>query len=159
MGRKGGVMGNNLQIIRVLSPAYAGREGELTAILQYVYQSILLDGCHKTKEAKKLMSIAVQEMHHLEEIGALLVKLGVPPVFTSCPPYPVGFYSASNVDYVKSYPQMLAADIRAEQDAIAYYTHVLDCVQDEHVREVITAIRSDEEQHLCILKELCSEIS
>ena len=66
MGRKGGVMENNLQIIRVLSPAYAGREGELTAILQYVYQSILLDGCHKTKEAKKLMSIAVQAMHHLE---------------------------------------------------------------------------------------------
>ena len=37
----------NLQALRALSPAYAGRNGELTAILQYVYQSILLDGCGK----------------------------------------------------------------------------------------------------------------
>ena len=84
----------DLQALRALSPAYAGRNGELTAILQYVYQSILLDGCGKTNEAKQLVRIAVDEMHHLEKIGSLFVKLGVPPVFTACPPYPVAYYSA-----------------------------------------------------------------
>lgn len=89
----------NLQALRALSPAYAGRNGELTAILQYVYQSILLDGCGKGDQAKVLLGIAVDEMEHLEKIGGLLVGLGVPPVFTACPPYPVAYYSASNVDY------------------------------------------------------------
>ena len=36
----------DLQALRALSPAYAGRCGELTAILQYVFQSILL-GSHE----------------------------------------------------------------------------------------------------------------
>ena len=76
-------MENRLQIIRAISPAYAGREGELTAILQYVYQSILLDGCGKSEEAKKMLHIAVEEMHHLEQIGSLLVTCGVPPIYTS----------------------------------------------------------------------------
>ena len=151
-------MENHLQIIRVLSPAYAGRDGELTATLQYVYQSILLDGCGKQEEAKKLLHIAVEEMRHLEEIGALLVRFGVPPVYTACPPYPVGYYSASNVDYVKPYPQMLAADVRAEQEAIACYTRILDCVRDEDVRTVITKIRADEERHLCWLREMQSAL-
>lgn len=147
-------MENRLQIIRAISPAYAGREGELTAILQYVYQSILLDGCGKSEEAKKLLHIAVEEMHHLEQIGSLLVTCGVPPIYTSCPPYPVGYYSASNVDYVKPYPQMLAADICAEKEAIAFYSHVLECVKDEQVCAVITKIRADEERHLRILHDL-----
>ena len=68
-------MENHLQIIRALSPAYAGRDGELTATLQYVYQSILLDGCGKQEEAKKLLHIAVEEMRHLEEIGGILERM------------------------------------------------------------------------------------
>ena len=149
---------DHLHIIRALSPAYAGRDGELTAILQYVYQGILLDGCGKGEEAKKLLHIAVEEMRHLEMIGALLVKFGVPPVFTACPPYPVGYYSASNVDYVKPYPQMLAADIAAEQEAIACYTRILSYVRDEEVCSVVTKIRADEEHHLHILREMQSAL-
>ena len=145
---------DHLHIIRALSPAYAGRDGELTAILQYVYQGILLDGCGKGEEAKKLLHIAVEEMRHLEMIGALLVKFGVPPVFTACPPYPVGYYSASNVDYVKPYPQMLAADIAAEQEAIACYTRALEAISDPEMRAVIEKIRGEEERHLAILKEM-----
>ena len=149
-----GERGCDLQALRALSPAYAGRNGELTAILQYVYQGILLSGCGKEKEAKQLIRISVEEMHHLEKIGGLLVKLGVPPVFTACPPYPVAYYSASNMDYSRPIAQMLAADIRAEQEAIACYTRILDAVQNEEVRAVIAPIRADEERHLAILREM-----
>ena len=41
-------------IVRTLSPAYAGREGELTAVLQYVYQAIMLSGCGREKRGYKL---------------------------------------------------------------------------------------------------------
>lgn len=148
----------DLQALRALSPAYAGRNGELTAVLQYVYQSVLLGGCGKEQQAKILIKIAVDEMRHLEKIGTLLVKLGVPPVFTACPPYPVAYYSASNVDYSRPLPQMIAADIRAEKEAIACYTRILDAVQNPDVRAVIERIREDEERHLAILKELRSSL-
>lgn len=148
----------NLQALRALSPAYAGRNGELTAILQYVYQSILLDGCGKGEQAKVLLSIAVDEMEHLEKLGGLLVGFGVPPVFTACPPYPVAYYSASNVDYSRQLAQMLAADIRGEKEAIAAYTRILDSVRDEKVQKTVGEIRSDEERHLALLEQLRSEL-
>ena len=129
----------NLQALRALSPAYAGRNGELTAALQYVYQSILLDGCGKTQEAKTILKIAVQEMHHLEKLGGLLVSFGVPPVFTACPPYPVAYYSAANVDYVRQLPQMLDSDIRAEREAIACYTRILRTVREKGFIEMQVA--------------------
>ena len=59
-------------IVRTLSPAYAGREGELTAVLQYVYQAIMLSGCGREKEGKIILKIAIEEMRHLEKIGCLI---------------------------------------------------------------------------------------
>ena len=53
---------------------------------------------------------------------------------------------------------MIAADIRAEKEAIACYTRILDAVQNPDVRAVIEPIREDEERHLAILKELRSSL-
>ncbi len=145
---------NKADLLRALSPAYAGREGELTAVLQYVYQAILLGGCGKEKEAKIILKIAVEEMRHLEKIGSILVSLGVPPVFTACPPYPVAYYSASNVDYVKQLSQMLESDIRAERCAIAEYDRVLRVVTDGEIRSAIEGIRADEVRHLEIFEQM-----
>ena len=96
-------IGEDLRTLRIISPAYAGREGELTAVLQYVYQAIYLGATGEEKSAKTLMSIAVAEMHHIELLGTLITKLGAPPVFASCPPYPVGFYSAACDLFVRAY--------------------------------------------------------
>ena len=49
---------------------------------------------------------------------------------------------------------MHAADICAEKEAIAFYSHVLECVKDEQVCAVITKIRADEERHLHSLHDL-----
>ncbi len=141
-------------IVRTLSPAYAGREGELTAVLQYVYQAIMLSGCGREKEGKIILKIAIEEMRHLEKIGAIIVSLGVPPVFTACPPYPVAYYSASNVDYVRQFPLMLEADIRAEREAIACYDRILRTLRDEEIRGQIEEIRADEVHHLEIFEEM-----
>ena len=78
----------------------------------------------------------------------------MPPVFTACPPYPVGYYSASNVDHSKPYVQMLEADIRGEREAIALYTRILGSVSDERVRGTVTKIRADEERHLALLRQM-----
>ena len=140
--------------LRALAPAYAGRSGELTAVLPYVFQAIALGGCGREAEARALMNIAKDEMRHLEKLGSLLVACGVPPVFTACPPYPVAYYSASNVDYTRKLPEMLAADIRAEREAIAGYTRILSAVRDERVRQAVGEIRAEEEGHLAQLEEM-----
>lgn len=145
-------------LMRLLSPAYAGREGELTAVLQYVYQAILLDGCGKGEEAKRVLRIAVEEMRHLERIGKILVSLGVPPVFTACPPYPVAYWSAACVNYAKPVREMLEADICAERRAIAGYDRILAAVKDARIRAEIGEIRSDEVRHLSAFEEMLSAL-
>ena len=145
--------------LRAVSPAYAGRDGELTAILQYVYQSVLLGSYGNQKASRLLMNIAAAEMRHLEILGTLITRLGAPPVFTECPPYPVSYYSASCVNYTRTLTCMIEADIRAEKCAIATYTHILQVIHNNAVKDVIERIRADEELHLCALQDLRKEIS
>ena len=147
-----GNVGEDIRALRIVSPAYAGRDGELTAVLQYVYQSILLGECGCKELSCDLMHIAFDEMHHLQILGTLITKLGAPPVFTACPPYPVSYYSASCVCYVRAPREMIAADIRAEKSAIACYCRMLELLDNPAVRQVISAILCDERRHLKTLE-------
>jgi len=145
--------------LKLISPAYAGRDGELTAVLQYVFQSIVLGNCGEKEFAHALIKIAVEEMHHMEILGTLICKLGAPPVFTACPPYPVGYYSASSVNYVRGVRQMICADICAEENAICCYERILCAVQNCKVAEIITRILEDERRHLFIFNQMLHSVS
>lgn len=144
--------------LRVISPAYAGGKGELTAVLQYVYQSVLLERLQKTEMSKKILGIAINEMRHLELLGSAITRLGAPPAFTACLPYPVGFYSASSVNYVKTPCGMLEADIKAETDAIAEYRRILTCISNAALAALIERIIEDEELHLSAFRSMKEEL-
>lgn len=144
--------------LRLISPAYAGREGELTAILQYVFQSIVFGELGKSEISKRLIQIAVTEMHHLEILGTVITKLGAPPIFTISPPYPVGYYSASCVNYTRNPRQMLSADICAEENAISQYEHILCRIKNAPVAAVIARILEDEKLHLKQFNEMLEKL-
>ncbi len=144
--------------LRLISPAYAGRDGELTAVLQYVYQSVIFSEMGKEDFARKLVEIAVNEMHHLELLATVIVKLGAPPVFTACPPYPVGYYSASCVNYTRNPRQMLCADICAEENAISSYENILCRMKNPPVAAVLSRILEEEKEHLKTFNELLMKL-
>ncbi len=148
----------DLQTLRLISPAYAGREGELTAVLQYVYQAILFGEMGKEEFSREVMKIAVSEMRHLEILGTLITKLGAPPLYTACPPYPVGYFSASCVNYSRQPRSMLSADVCAEENAIFAYERILCRVKDARVSEIIQRILDDERKHLKTFNALLSKI-
>lgn len=144
--------------LRVISPAYAGGRGELTAVLQYVYQSILLERLGKKEMGKTILGIAINEMHHLELLGSAITMLGAPPAFTGCLPYPIGYYSASNVNYSKTPCEMIEADIAAESNAIADYCKILACISNDALTRLIERIIEDEELHLAAFKSMKKEL-
>lgn len=152
-------IGEDACSLRIISPAYAGRAGELTAILQYVYQHILFERMGDGEAAETLLAVSVAEMRHFEILGTLICKLGAPPVFTNCPPYPVGYYSASAVDYSSTPQKMLLADIAAERGAIAAYNCMISKLTDERVAAVLQRIVMDEELHLEAFKKLLARMS
>ena len=144
--------------LKIVSPAYAGDEGELCAVLQYIYQHILFDNMGCKDYANILLKIAITEMKHLEILGKLILKLGAAPVYSYLPPYPINYFSARTVSYSKNPQKMILDDIAAEQYAIDTYTKILCRVKNEQVAAVIQRIRMDEEEHLstfkCIFKEM-----
>lgn len=144
------------EMLRLIAPSYAGKEGELTAVLQYVYQSVVLGEMGETETSRRVLSVAVSEMRHLELLGKLICRLGAPPVFTACPPYPVGYYSASCVNYAKTPRQMLSADVCAEENAIAAYERVLCRIRSGAAACVLTSILEEEKEHLHCFNELLS---
>lgn len=152
-------IGEDVRALRIVSPAYAGRDGELTAILQYVYQSVLLGGMGKRGLAELLSSIAADEMRHLQILGSIIVRLGASPVFTACPPYPVSYYSASCVSYVKTPQAILSVDISAECAAIADYERMLACLENPPVAAIVGRICAEEREHLSKLKEAQAHLS
>ena len=145
--------------LRVISPAYAGGRGELTAVLQYVYHSIVLERIGFTEISKDILGIAVNEMHHLELLGSAIAALGAPPIFTACPPYPVCYYSASHVNYAKTPEEMLDSDIEAETQAIEDYKQIVSRLCNPPLVALVERIIEDEELHLSRFKEMRKELS
>ncbi len=151
-------IGRDPETLRIVSPAYAGRDGELTAVLQYVYQSIIFGEAGENAISRRLIGIAVEEMHHFELFGKMIAKLGAPPVFTACPPYPVGYYSASCVNYTRAPRQMICADICAEENAVAAYERMLCRIKNPPVAAMISRILGDEKRHLEEFNRLLADL-
>lgn len=136
----------------LLSTAYADNHGELTAILQYVYQAITANAQGNIELSQTLLSIAFSEMTHLRLIGDALIRLGVSPVFSRRPPNRCDFYSSSSIDYSSSLATMIATDIADETDAIRVYEYILVKLNDPMVIDLVSRIVLDEKLHLSTLK-------
>ena len=142
---------------RMISAAYGGGHGELTAILQYTYHSFIFDKLGDGKTASALIGIAIAEMRHLDILGKTLLALGTDPVFTRFPTYKCDFYSTSFVNYSVGAKKMLLDDIAGEMKAINDYREMLRVLRSEEVSAIISRIILDEELHIKVLKErLCA---
>ncbi len=148
----------DVRALRVVSPAYAGKDGELTSVLQYVFQAIVLSENGMRELSRDIMRIASDEMRHLQLVGGAIVRLGAPPVFTACPPYPVSYYSASCVNYVRGAREMVDADICSERNAISSYLRMLDRLDEPALSALIKGICEEEEEHLALLEHWAGKL-
>jgi len=152
-------IGEDLSSARIISPAYADRGSEMTAILQYVFQAIVLKKQGYEEYSKTLENIAVAEMHHLEILGSLLYELGVLPVYSSCPPRKFDFYSTGAVSYASDVQKMILDDILGETQAIYTYEAMVRKLKNEKVSAIIERIVLDEKLHLETLKNILRELN
>ena len=58
-------IGEDPAALKIIAPAYAGGEGELTAVLQYIYQHIIFENSGYPEYADTLLKISLEEMKHL----------------------------------------------------------------------------------------------
>lgn len=143
---------------RIIMPAYADAESELTAVLQYIYHSHWFDACGNSQYATVLEEIAIAEMKHLDMLGTALIKMGVDPIYVKRPPDKCDYYSTCRVDRSTQPTAMLAADITAETDAIRAYEQMLCEITNPTLSALVSRILLDERLHLQKLKEMYCEL-
>lgn len=147
----------DLESARIVSPAYAGRASELTAILTYVYHSVIFGNKDMEEYAKTIEAIAISEMHHLDILANMLYKLGVDPIYAT---YPCRVnYNTCFLRYSKTPRKMLLDDIEGEMQAIRDYECMLEKLTNEDVAVVIQRIIMDEKLHVKVLKELFEKLN
>ncbi len=147
------------QSAMLISSAYAGLHGELSAVLQYVYHHYYFDYSLNEEASELLLGISIAEMRHFETLGKLLLKLGVDPVFSWRPPSRINWFNTSNVSYSKTAQKMLMDDITGELSAINEYERILLNLQNERVQAIISRILLDEELHVKVLRGLLEKIT
>lgn len=144
----------NQNYARLLSAAYAGGDGELTAILMYLYGETVSKGRTPNALSDTLACIAKTEMHHLSMLGELIFMLGGDPRYINMTKR-VGMNTAM-LPYQTDPARIIANAVSAEDRAIKLYESLYRAIDDKYIRAVIKRIIMDEEHHLKIFSEMQS---
>lgn len=139
---------------QILSFAYASDEGELTAVLQYVYQSIVLQRSCPTL-SQTLSAIAACEMHHFRLLGEAMQNCGVTPTITKRAGGNV--YDASCVCRSTDPRQIVSAAMKSELEAIATHKKMLSVLHNEEIEKLVERLILDEQLHYDTLKGLTEQ--
>lgn len=140
----------NIRYANLLYDNFAGEKGELTSILQYIYEYIELnryDGFSKI-----LLSIATEEIKHLELIGNLIKRLGKKSYYMN---RSQSEWKVSNIKYhFTNVYDMISYNIELEKKTIENYKEVVKYTQNKTIKELIERIIMDEQTHLEIFNRL-----
>ncbi len=140
----------NQKYANLLYDSFGGSEGELTEVIQYIYEHIELKRYESL--SKILLKIAVEEMYHLELIGGLIRKLGSEAYFVNqnkC------MWSAENIKYhFNNVYDMLTFNIESEKRSIENYKKSIKYTQNKSIKDLLERIILDEQTHLEIFNRL-----
>lgn len=122
---------------------------ELQAIIQYMWHHVMVKGLHSSSLAEVFEKVSMDEMKHAEKIAERLFYFDVNPT-TKPTPIATGGDAA----------QMLKADTKAEEEAIALYKAIIKQAAsegDETTRLLFEEILSQEEDHHDIFTTLLGQ--
>ena len=124
------------KIVDLLNEAAAG---ELQAIIQYMWQHVMVTGMNSPQVGDLLRKTAIGEMKHYEKIAERIDYLGGVPTTQPAP-----------VKTSKGNVQMLKDDVQAEEEAIAMYRNIIEVAmreKDYTTMELFEDILAEEEEH------------
>lgn len=140
----------NQKDIRTLKVLAFGRDGELTAILTYIFQhTVLPNDLGTLKEI--LRQIAIVEMKHYEALSEAVVKLGGTPTLTDGKG---NVWTGRNVSSITNPKRILETNAKGEREAIAAYNRAARETENESLSLLYKRIVEDEKLHLEIFEKL-----
>jgi bacterioferritin len=145
--------GSDPNTVKMLKEDYAGAVSEMTAVAQYIYQNILSTDYESFANA--ILQIAIVEMSHLDMLGDAILALGGNPTFGNGSI----FWQPSSVNYSRTLPEMLMADINSESQAIVNYESHASQTTNSDVKALLERIVQDEQLHLRFFQETLASLT
>ena len=140
--------------VKCIVDDYSGRNGELTAVLQYLYQHYITDGVYE-RISQTLKGIAIVEMRHHAMLGEAIAKMGGDPIMggSTC------FWSGANVNYTKNPVAFLQHNIMTEKQAVVNHKRAAACVKNPTLSELMLIIVMYEEVHIKLFEDMLDELT
>ncbi len=96
------------------------------------------------------MRVSIDEMHHLKILGELLSALGFIPYYMGSRN---NKWCSDRVKYrFNSVEEMMKYNIQLEKMAIKEYERLIENTEDTCIKEILSRIIKDEENHIRIFK-------
>lgn len=133
---------------RTLLPDLAGPCSHYSESTQYYYQAFISEDDAWLKN--NLLTIAMEENHHIHQTQLVIRWLGMDPVFVDASGR---FWSAAMLDYSRAPAQFLRRDIALEQARIADIKTHLATAREPFVTRQLSAIPLEEERHLRVFSD------
>lgn len=145
----------DLTTVAVLKNLANGRIGETTAILQYIYQSVIAD---KTMQdiAEIFEEIGVVEMIHLDMLMHAITLFGGIPKYEDARG---NYFNTANLNYNLKLKDMLENNIKAETLAIQSYKDAINTVKNESLKQLFERIIEDENRHIEVFKRIRENVT
>lgn len=145
----------NQNFAKLLKDTTFGADGELGAILKYLYQAYYLMPYYP-EISDQLETIADTEMMHYDLLNKSIVKLGgFPEISTSN-----GYFSSKEIPYQRNIYAILNGNIAGEADAISNYQHLSEVfASDPSLQQLMLAIQADEIKHKAIFEKILLDIN
>ena len=145
--------GSDPNTVRMLKEDFAGAVSEMTAVSQYIYQNIL--SSDNESFANAILQIGIVEMSHMDMLGDAILALGGNPTFGNG----TVFWQGKLVNYARTLPEMLRADIESETQAIANYERHAANTTNAAVRALLRRIIKDEQLHLRFFRNTLASLT
>lgn len=127
-----------------------GKNGEMTACTQYIFEHVVFEGKNRDKLAVELKGIAICEMKHYELLSSAVLSFGGEPLVSGA----YSFWNGSYLNYCYDTKSLLQNNIYAEQIAIKDYEKIIQTTDNDSLKRLIGRIIMDEQLHITIFENL-----
>lgn len=143
----------NASWANLIQITYAGSISEFSAVSQYA-NHFIRSSSEYPDISQALKYISIVEMHHLEILGKLILKLGGNPGYFIDRNNKSLNWSPNFINYGTTVKEMLAFDIGDEKAAINQYIDIEKKINNKDITSIIDRIILDEELHIQIFYSL-----
>lgn len=127
----------------LVTSLYSGNEGEVITFMQELYQANLVFPFEK-EQYELLKKLYEDDIYHTTRLSEILTLMGQDPKYLKTNNV---WISGKNIDYVKSFKQILYTNLELKEKIILDYKTAISKINDNNINLILSLNLEDEILH------------